>query len=133
MFRYIKKVFIAAMPFFSCNAPKFISMNNQECKVRLEVINIHNNEPSFYPYSVKISKCSGSCNNISDPYAKLCVPHISKNMSVKVFNLISRTNEARYMKQDGMRHVSAKVEQMYVFVIINNDGMKINADVNAKN
>ena len=96
MFRYIKKVFIAAMPFFSCNAPKFISMNNQECKVRLEVINIHNNEPSFYPYSVKISKRSGSCNNINDPYAKLCVPHVSKNMSVKVFNLISRTNEARW-------------------------------------
>ena len=108
-------------------------MNNRECKVRPEIIDINSNEPSFYPYGVKRSKCSGSCNNINDPYAKLCVPHVSKNMSVKVFNLISRTNEARYMKQDGMRHVSAKVDQMYVFVIINNDGMKINADVNAKN
>ena len=36
-------------------------MNNQECKVRPEIININSNEPSFYPYSVKISKCSGSC------------------------------------------------------------------------
>ena len=45
------------------------------------------NEPSFYPYSVKISKCSGSCNNINDPYAKLCVPDVSKNMNIKVFNL----------------------------------------------
>ena len=45
-------------------------MNNQECKVRLEIININNNDSSFYLYSVKISKSSGSCNNINDPYAK---------------------------------------------------------------
>ena len=50
------------------------------------------NEPSFYPYRVKISKCSGSCNNINDPYAKLCVPDVTKNMNIKVFNLMSRTN-----------------------------------------
>ena len=43
-------------------------MNNKKCKIRPEVINISSNEPSFYPYSVKISKCSGSWNNINDPY-----------------------------------------------------------------
>ena len=56
------------------------------------------NEPSFCPYRVKISKCSGSCNNINDPYAKLCVPDVTKNMNIKVFNLMSRTNETRYIK-----------------------------------
>ena len=86
------------MSFFSCNALKCVSMNNQECKVRPEIININSNEPSFYPYSVKISKCSGSCNNINDPYAKLCVPDVVKNMNVKVFNLISRANKIRYIK-----------------------------------
>ena len=44
-------------------------MNNQEYKVRWEIINININEPSFYPYSVKINKCSGFFNNINDPYA----------------------------------------------------------------
>ena len=73
MFKFIKKVFVVAMSFFSCNLLKCVSMNNQECKVRPEIININSNEPSFYPYSVKISKCSGSCNNINDPYAKLYV------------------------------------------------------------
>ena len=86
------------MSFLTCNALKCVSMNNQECKVRPEIININSNEPSFYPYSVKISKCSGSSNNNNDPYAKICVPDISKNMNVKVFNLISRTNEARCIK-----------------------------------
>ena len=61
-------------------------MNNQECTVRPEIINTNTNEPSFYPYSVKISKCSGSCENVNDPYKKLCVPDVSKNMNVKVFN-----------------------------------------------
>ena len=59
-------------------------MNNQQCKVKPQIINININEPSFYPYSVKISKHSGICNNINNPYAKLCVPDIVNNMNVKV-------------------------------------------------
>ena len=98
MFRFINNVFVVAMSFFSCNALKCVSVNNQECKVRLEIININSNEPSFYPYSVKRSKRSGSCNNINGPYAKLCVPYASKNTNVKAFNLISRINEKRYIR-----------------------------------
>ena len=86
------------MSFFSCNARKCISMSNQECKIRLELININSNEPSFYFYSVKINKCSGSCNNINDPYAKMCILDIIKNINLKVFNLISRTKEKRYIR-----------------------------------
>ena len=92
MFRFIKKVFVVAMSFFNYNSLKCVSMNNQECKVRLKIINIYSNETLFYPYSVKISKCSGSCNNINDPFAKFYVTDVVKNMNVKAFNLISRTN-----------------------------------------
>ena len=70
-------------------------MNNQECKARPKVIDINNNEPVFYPYSIKENKCSPSCCNINDPYAKLCISHIVKNINVKVFNLISRINDTR--------------------------------------
>ena len=49
----------------------------------------------FFPFSIKMSKCSGSCNNINYPYAKICVPDVVKNLNVKVFNIISRTNETR--------------------------------------
>ena len=61
-------------------------MNNQECKVRLEIININSNEPSFDPYRVKISTCSGSCNNTNDPYAKLRVPDVVKDINIKALN-----------------------------------------------
>ena len=58
----------------------------------------------FYPCSIKINKCSGSCNGINDPYAKLCVPDIIQNINVKVFNLMQRLNETRYI----IRHETCK-------------------------
>ena len=57
-----------------------ISMNNQECKARPEIINFNSNNPIFYPFSIKTSKFSGSCNNVNDPYAKICVPDVAKNL-----------------------------------------------------
>ena len=51
----------------------------------------------FYPFRVKVNRCSGNCNNINNPYAKICVPDI-KNFNVKVFNLMSLTNETRSIK-----------------------------------
>ena len=85
---------------FSCNVLNVnsldcVSMNKQECELRSEIINVNSNESSFRPYSIKINKFSGSCNSINDPYAKLLVPDAVKNINVKVFNLISRNNEAR--------------------------------------
>ena len=54
----------------SVNSLSCISTTNQECKVRPEIINVNSDEPEFYPFSIKTSKCGGSCNNINDPYAK---------------------------------------------------------------
>ena len=96
MFRFIEKVLVVAMSFFSCsvfnvNSLKYVSMNNQEGKIRLEVISINSNGPLFYTYSNLVRKCNGSCNNINDPYAKWCVPDVAKSIGIKVFNLMSRT------------------------------------------
>ena len=66
---------------------------NKECKVRPEIVNVNSDESAFYPFSIKTSKCSGSCHKINGPYAKMCVPDIVKNLNIKVFNLISRTND----------------------------------------
>ena len=51
-------------------------MNIQACKIRSKIINVSSNGPVFYPFSIKTSKCSGSCNNTNDPYAKMCVPGV---------------------------------------------------------
>ena len=102
MLGFIKMCFFTRLVFLSTltsiNLLSCISMNNQECKVRPQIVNVNSDEPVFYPFSIKTSKCSGSCNNINDPYAKMCVPDVVKNLNVKVFNLMSRTNETRHIE-----------------------------------
>ena len=80
------------------NSLSYISMTHKECKVRPAIINVNSDEPLFYPFSIKKSKCSGSCNNINDIYAEMCVPDVVKNLNVKVFNIMSRTNETRHIE-----------------------------------
>ena len=75
-----------------------VPMNNQKCKVRPETVDVSSNNPIFYPFSVQINRCSGNCNSINDPYAKICVQDIVKNLNVKEFNLMSRTNENKLIK-----------------------------------
>ena len=82
----------------STTSLKCILMNNQECKVRPKIVNVNRDDPVFCPFSIKTSKCCGICNNINNPYAKMCVPDIVKNLNVKVFNLMSRTNETKHIK-----------------------------------
>ena len=73
-------------------------MNNQECKVRPKIVDINSNNPMFYPFSIKVNKCSGNCNNINDLYAKICAPDTVKDLNVRVFNLMSRNNETRHIE-----------------------------------
>ena len=79
----------------SVNSLEYISMKNQECKSRTEIVNINSNDPIFYPFRVKVNKCNGNCDNINDPYARICVPDDVKNLNVKVFNLMILTNETQ--------------------------------------
>ena len=102
MFRFIKQIFISAMMFFgnlSCvNSLECISLENEECKVRPEIVNINSNNPIFSPFSIKANKSSDNCNSINDPHARICVPDAFKNLNVKVFNLMTLTNETRHIK-----------------------------------
>ena len=105
MLGFIKKCFFTAITFFSynvlnVNSLECVSMNNQKCKIRSEIINVDTNEPVLYPFSIKVNKCSGSCNNINNPYAKMCAPDVVKNIfkKVKVFSLMSFSNQTRHIE-----------------------------------
>ena len=99
IFRFVKKVFLTGFTilsgFTNANSLSWISMNNQACKTRPEIINVNSNNPVFYPFSIKTSKCSSNCNIVNDPYAKICVPDVVKDLNVKAFNLM-----LELMKQD---------------------------------
>ena len=82
MFSFVKKMFVLGLTVLSSSikgALNCVSMNNQECKVRPKITDINSDNPIFYPFSVKINRCSGNCNNINDPYAKVCEPDIVKD------------------------------------------------------
>ena len=92
MFLFIKKIFYIRSLFLSSlvsTTPlSCISIKSQECKVRPEIIIVNSNNPIFYPSSIKVNKFSGNCNNINNPYTKICVPDVIKDLNVKVFNLM---------------------------------------------
>ena len=75
IFGFVKKVFFIGLTILSnfTNAIPLscISMKNQECKTRPQVVNVNSNNPIFYLFSIKTIKCSGNCNNINNLYAKL--------------------------------------------------------------
>ena len=92
MFNFIKQIFTSALMCFgnlsNVNSLERVSMKNQECKARPEIVDINSNNPIFYPFSIKINKCSGSCNYMNNPYTEICVPDVIKDLKVTVFNLM---------------------------------------------
>ena len=77
------------------NALECLSVINRECKPRPKILNVNEGigETLFHPYNVLVNKCSGSCNTLDDPLARLCVPNIIKNVNIKVYNFLMRLNE----------------------------------------
>ena len=120
MFRFIKKCFFIGSLFLSnlvsTTSLSCISMNNQACKARPQIVNVNSNNPIFYHFSIKTSKCNGNCNIINDPYSKICVPDVVKNLNVKVFNLISRINETRHIEW----HETCRFECRLDSIVCNN-------------
>ena len=101
IFRFVQKVFFIGLPilssFTNVGSLSCTSMINLECKTRPQIVNVNSNNPIIYPI-YKISKCSGNSNNINDPYSKICVLDIIKNLNAKLFNLMSKTNETRFIE-----------------------------------
>ena len=94
--RFLRLTILSSVNLLNATQSKCASMTNQECNVRPEIVNVDSDEPVFYPFRIKASKCSRSCTNINDPYAKMCVPNVVKNLNV--FSIMSRTNETRLIE-----------------------------------
>ena len=120
VFGFVKKVFFIGLTilsnFTNASSLSCISMNNQACKARPQILNVNSNNPIFCPISIKTSKCKGNCNDINHPYANICVPDITKNLNVKVFNLMSRTIETRHIEW----HETCKCECRLDAIVCNN-------------
>ena len=88
---------ISLLSILKVNALECVSVVNQKCMPRPEILNVNEGigEALFYPHNVQVNKCSRSCDTLDNPMSKICVPKIIKNVNMKVFNFFMRLNETR--------------------------------------
>ena len=63
MFGLVKKAFAVIATFFNLSHVNYlecVSINDQKCKARPKITDVNNNEPAFFPLSIKVKKCGGS-------------------------------------------------------------------------
>ena len=103
MFRIIKKMFIVSLSSLANTSSiasshtKCVSLSNQKCLTQPTVINLHPSEYTqglrYYPFSVNLNRCVGSCNTLNDLSNKVCVQNNIEDLNLSVFNMITGINE----------------------------------------
>ena len=88
---------ISLFSIIKTKALECVSVTNQECMPRPKILDVKEGvgEALFYSYNVLVNKCSGSCDTLDDPMARLCVHNIIKNVNMEVYNFLMRLNETR--------------------------------------
>ena len=70
--------------------------------VRPTLIDLNHVELNYYSFMVSLGKCSWSCSSADELSTKICVPSKTKDINVKLFNMITNKNEAKAM----VKHIS---------------------------
>ena len=93
----IISLLISLFSIIKTKALECASVVNQKCMPRPKILDVNEGvrEALFYPYNVQVNKCSGSCNTVDNPMAKLCVPNVIKGVNMQVYNFLMRLNETR--------------------------------------
>ena len=105
MFGLIKKIFIGLLTDLvnRSNHAKWVSLSNEKCMTQSTHINLHPNEYSqefhYYPFSVKLDRCVGSCNTLNDLYNKVCIPNKTEDSSLSTFNMITGINQSKTLME----------------------------------
>ena len=89
MSRFIKQVFLALSGFSGSVETKGVSLNNETCMISPTLIDLNPLELNYYPFMIILDICSGSCNSINDLSTKMCDSSKTKDITVKVFNMIT--------------------------------------------
>ena len=93
----IISLLISLFGIIKTKALECVSVVNQKCMPRPKIPDVNEGvgEALFYPYNVLVNKCSGSCNTLDNPMAKLCVPGIVKRVNMQAYNFLMMLNETR--------------------------------------
>ena len=98
---------------------------------RPALIDLNPFELNLYPFMISLDKCYESCNAVNDLSTKICVPSKTKDVNVKVFNMITRINEAKTL----VKHVYVIVNANSIvqLVIQIKNGIIVNVNMSWKN
>ena len=90
-----------------------VSLSNQKCMIQPTLINLHPNEYSqefhSYPFSVKLDRCTGNCNTLNDLSNKECFPNKTKDLNLRVLNIITEINESKTLT----KHISREYKRKF--------------------
>ena len=108
MFVVIKNMIIVLLTSIvnASNYTKCVSLNNQKFEIQATPINLHLNEYSqelnYYPFTVRLDKCVGSCNTLYDLSLcsrymfQVCVPNKKEDLNIHIFNMITGKNDQNF-------------------------------------
>ena len=118
------------------NHTKCVSLSNQKCMIQPTLIDLHPNEYSqefhYYLFSVKLDRCTGSCNTLNELFNKVCVPNHIEDLNLSMFNIITGINELKTLRES-IYYANVSVNLMEEVVTLINGGIMINANVSVKN
>ena len=55
--------------------------------------NEYSHEFHYYPFPVKLDRCVESCNTLNDSSKKACISNKTKELNLRVFNMITKINK----------------------------------------
>ena len=96
-----------------------MSLNDESCMVRPSLIDLNPGELKYYPFKISLYECNGSCNVLS---SKISVVRKTKEINVKVFNMITSKNEAKAMS----KHISYDYKSKFSSITYNSNQKWIN-------
>ena len=88
-------MFDVLLSFGESLARKCVSLNNESCVSRPTLIDSNPIELNYYPFMINLNKCFGSYNTVDYLSTEVCVPSKAKDVNVKLFKMITMTNEEK--------------------------------------
>ena len=134
MFGIVKKNVYCVIKWnsYASDHTKYVLLSRQKFKTQPTLLNLHPYEYSqefhCYPFSVKLDRCSRSCNTLIDISNKVCTPNKREDLNLSVFNIITGINKSKTLT----KHLLCKCRFDGKNVIQINGGITINVDVSVK-
>ena len=106
MVKFVKQVFIVLLNFSrslpraakASDRPKCIPIKNESCLATPTLIDLNSNEIHYYPFMVNLDRCNARFNILDDFSSRICIPNKLEDVSLNMFNMITKINESKTLK-----------------------------------